>query len=84
MITTLLFDPVGHVDDESLDLYCGRRLPPADDEAVCQHLAVCGHCRNRARREAFFGALVADNRDLFEPPPTPASQRRGRLFSPNL
>lgn len=84
MTTTMLFDSVGHVDNEALDLYCAERLSPEDDLAVRQHLLVCEDCRRRAQRESSFRNSVRDNRDLFSRPRPRESERRGRRFSPDL
>jgi predicted anti-sigma-YlaC factor YlaD len=84
MTTTMLFDSVGHVDEEALDLFCAERLSPEDDLAVRQHLQVCEVCRDRARRESSFRKSVQENRDLFREPRKRGSERRGRRFSPDL
>lgn len=86
MTSTMLFDPVGHVDNEALDLYSGQRLSPEDEDAVRQHLRVCPECRDRLEKESYFRASVVGNRDLWEQPPAKELSRdnRWRLFSPNL
>lgn len=69
MMATTLFDMVGHVDEEALALFCARRLSPADEHAVSQHLRVCEECRERRARESSFHGAVTENRDLVESSP---------------
>lgn len=76
MTTTMLFDSVGHVDDEALDLYCGARLPPDEEDPVRQHLRVCPECWERVEREAYFRRSLEENRDLFDVPAARASEKR--------
>lgn len=61
---TKLFNSLGHIESEYLDLYCAGRLPVLDRQCVGTHLEVCSECRDQQRLEESFRAAVLANQDL--------------------
>jgi hypothetical protein len=67
-----LFDSLGHIDAECLDMYCAGRLAEADRLALRRHLAVCDECREQERLERSVSRVILSHQDVLASPPAQA------------
>lgn len=80
-----LFDSLGHIDAECLDLYCAGRLGSAEKEVLRRHLAVCEECQDQEHLErSLRQTLLAHQEALLPQPAVAAAPRRWTSwFSPS-
>jgi hypothetical protein len=88
-MTTTVFDSLGHVDQEALDLYVAGRLAEEDASDIRWHLRVCPDCRGEAERECSFRQAVLGQREVLERLPVVRQQWRfpewfAPIFTPAL
>ena len=62
-----LYDSLGHIESECLDLFCAGRLDALERQRVQAHLAGCEECRDYQRAERSFREAMREHQDLFVP-----------------